>query len=81
MAFEYQLTGIAVQIYHTQCPVAGAESQLLPVRRECDRIELVLSGDAANESFLKLKGFDVEDLLNPVFEERVQNNTLIQPDF
>lgn len=43
--------------------------------------ELVLSADAANESFLKLKIFDADDMLNPLIEERVQNSTLIQPDF
>lgn len=45
------------------------------------RVELTLSAEAANESFLKLKIFDTEDKLNPLLEERIQNNTLIQPDF
>ena len=45
------------------------------------RTELVLSADAAKESFLKLKIFDGDDMLNPLIEERVQNSTLIQPDF
>jgi len=45
------------------------------------RIELTLSSDTPKNAFLKLKVFDVEDRLNPLIEERVQNNTLIQSDF
>ncbi len=45
------------------------------------RIELTLSSDTPKNAFLKLKVFDVEDKLNPLIEERVQNNTLIQSDF
>jgi hypothetical protein len=45
------------------------------------RIELTLGAEANNEQFLKLKVFDKEDMLNPLIEERVQNNTLIQTDF
>jgi uncharacterized protein (TIGR02687 family) len=45
------------------------------------RIELILSSDTPKNAFLKLKVFDVEDKLNPLIEERVQNNTLIQSDF
>lgn len=44
-------------------------------------VELILKADAANESFLKLKIFDKEDLLNPIIEERVQNSTIIPTDF
>lgn len=44
-------------------------------------VELILNGDAANESFLKLKIFDKEDTLNPIIEERVQNSTIIPTDF
>jgi hypothetical protein len=45
------------------------------------RIELTLASDIPKNAFLKLKVFDVEDRLNPLIEERVQNNTLIQSDF
>jgi len=45
------------------------------------RIELTLSDSGSNESFLKLKVFDIDDKLNALIEERIQNNTLIQPDF
>ena len=45
------------------------------------RAELILSSEAGTESFLKLKVFDIDDLLNPIIEETVQNNTLIQTDF
>lgn len=44
-------------------------------------VELVLSAEAGNESFLKLKIFDKEDMLNPIIEERVQNSTIIPTDF
>ncbi|MFD1315237.1 BREX-1 system phosphatase PglZ type A [Namhaeicola litoreus] len=45
------------------------------------RTELVLAAEAAGEPFLKLKIFDEEDMLNPLIEERIQNDTLIQQDF
>lgn len=45
------------------------------------RIELTLASDTPKNAFLKLKVFDVEDRLNPLIEERVQNNTLIKSDF
>jgi uncharacterized protein (TIGR02687 family) len=45
------------------------------------RVELTLSSDIPKDAFLKLKIFDVDDKLNPIIEERVQNNTLIQSDF
>ena len=45
------------------------------------RIELTLSSETPKNAFLKLKVFDVEDRLNPLIEERVLNNTLIQTDF
>jgi len=45
------------------------------------RIELTLANTASAETMLKLKIFDIEDTLNAILEERVQNNTLIQPDF
>lgn len=45
------------------------------------RVELTLITEYAKEAFLKLKIFDVEDKLNPLIEELVQNNTLIQTDF
>jgi uncharacterized protein (TIGR02687 family) len=45
------------------------------------RIELTLASDTPKSAFLKLKVFDVDDRLNPLIEERVQNNTLIQSDF
>jgi uncharacterized protein (TIGR02687 family) len=45
------------------------------------RVELTLASELASEPFLKLKIFDIDDMLNPLIEERIQNNTLIQPDF
>jgi uncharacterized protein (TIGR02687 family) len=44
-------------------------------------IELVILPEAATESVLKLKVFDVEDQLNPLIEELVTNNTSIARDF
>jgi len=45
------------------------------------RKDLILSPGASNESVLKLKIFDADDLLNPIIEELVQNSTLIETDF
>jgi uncharacterized protein (TIGR02687 family) len=44
-------------------------------------IELVLMAEFSNESIFKLKVFDTEDLLNPLIEELVTNNTLLGQDF
>ncbi|WP_233899780.1 BREX-1 system phosphatase PglZ type A [Tenacibaculum piscium] len=44
-------------------------------------IELVLIPAFSNESIFKLKIFDTEDLLNPLIEELVTNNTLLGQDF
>ena len=45
------------------------------------RVELTLSQEASNETILKLKIFSFDDKLNPLIEELVQNNTLIQSEF
>ena len=45
------------------------------------RVELTLAYELANERFLKLKIFDIDDMLNPLIEKGIQNNTLIQSDF
>lgn len=45
------------------------------------RLELTLSSSAVQENFLKLKVFDLDDRLNPLIEELVKNNTLIETDF
>ncbi len=45
------------------------------------RVELTMVSDVPKNVFLKLKVFDTDDRLNPIIEERVQNNTLIQSDF
>lgn len=45
------------------------------------RVELTLAHEAANENILKLKVFSYDDKLNPLIEEFVQNNTLIQSEF
>jgi hypothetical protein len=34
-----------------------------------------------SETILTLKIFDIEDYLNPIIEESVKNNTLIEKDF
>lgn len=77
---------LRVGLYHNNVLVSNEETVLLESTSEApsDRMyrnELVLSADAANESFLKLKIFDADDMLNPLLEERVQNSTLIQQDF
>jgi uncharacterized protein (TIGR02687 family) len=45
------------------------------------KVDLILNNSAVKESFLKLKGFDFEERLNPVFDIRVQNQTIIPTDF
>ena len=45
------------------------------------KFELVVNSTASKETFLKLKVYDVEERLNPLIELRVNNQTLIQPDF
>jgi plasmid rolling circle replication initiator protein Rep len=77
---------IKIAMFKDTEQVSNEESLLLNATSEAPsdrmyRTELILSGAAAKESFLKLKIFDAEDMLNPLIEERVQNSTLIQPDF
>jgi uncharacterized protein (TIGR02687 family) len=77
---------ISVGIYNNNQLVSNEEQFLLNFTSESPsermvRVELTLAADADNEQFLKLKVFDIEDMLNPLIEERVQNNTLIQTDF
>ena len=45
------------------------------------KAELTLASVASDSTWLKLKIFDAEDMLNPLIEERVQNNTIIPTDF
>lgn len=42
---------------------------------------LQVTSQGSKESILKLKAFDEEDLLNPLIEELVNNNTLLATDF
>lgn len=77
---------ISIGIYNNSQLVSNEEQCVLNFTSEAPsermlRIELTLAGEADNEQFLKLKVFDIEDMLNPLIEERVQNNTLIQTDF
>jgi len=44
-------------------------------------IELIVQAEFSNESVFKLKVFDIDDLLNPLIEELVINNTLLGQDF
>lgn len=44
-------------------------------------LEFTLTPEAANDSFVILKVFDVEDSLNHLEEVRITNGTLITPDF
>jgi hypothetical protein len=45
------------------------------------RIELSLLTGAFDQTLLKLKIFDVDDMLNPLIESQVENKNLIEPDF
>lgn len=44
-------------------------------------VELIVNAEFSNESVFKLKVFDIEDMLNPLIEELVINNTLLAQDF
>ena len=77
---------INIGLYNESGLVSNDEKLLLNFTSESPsermaRIELTLAADAVSETFLKLKIFDVDDMLNPLIEERIQNNTLIQTDF
>ena len=83
--YEKEIT-LAVGLYDDRSLVSNEEIKLMNFTSDSPsermlRLEFVLSSTFANVSFLKLKVFDTEDKLNPLIEERVQNNTLIQPDF
>lgn len=77
---------LSVGLYNNLTLVSNEEHITLNFTSEAPsermaRIELLLAAEASTESFLKLKIFDSEDKLNPLIEERIQNNTLIQTDF
>ena len=77
---------ISIGLYKESELVSNEEELVLNFTSESpserlSRIELTLSTAAGSESFLKLKIFDVNDKLNPLIEERVQNNTIIPTDF
>lgn len=84
--FEKELT-VAIGIYKDSSLVSNEEIILMngtsdaPSER-MHRIDLILLPDAGS-SILKLKVFDKEDTdkLNPLIEEIVKNNTLIESDF
>lgn len=82
---EKEIT-LSVGLYDDRTLVSNEEIKLMNFTSDSpsermQRIELVLASTGACASFLKLKVFDTEDKLNPLIEERVQNNTLIQADF
>lgn len=82
---EKEIT-LSIGLYDDLNLISNEEIQLMNYTSDSPsermiRVKLVLPTTGANASFLKLKIFDVEDKLNPLIEERVQNNTLIQPDF
>lgn len=77
---------LSIGLYDDLTLVSNEEIKLLNYTSDSPservlRIQLVLSANSFSTSFLKLKIFDVEDKLNPLIEEKVHNNTLIQPDF
>lgn len=45
------------------------------------KCELMLRIDTGKTSMLKLKIYDKEDMLNPIYMKDVINNTLIEPEF
>ncbi|MCL7762666.1 BREX-1 system phosphatase PglZ type A [Polaribacter sp. Z014] len=77
---------ISVALYKETKLVSNAVEIVLNSTSEApsDRltnIELVLMAEFSTESIFKLKVFDTEDLLNPLIEELVTNNTLLGQDF
>lgn len=77
---------LSIGLYNNLTLVSNEENIVLNLTSEAPsermlRVELLLASEAASEAFLKLKIFDSEDKLNPLIEERIQNNTLIQTDF
>ena len=83
--FEKERT-IKLGLYKDNALVSNEEKLLLNSTSESPsermtRVELTVSSESATESLLKLKILDVEDPLNPLIEERVQNNTIIPTDF
>ena len=77
---------ISVGLYNDATLVSNEEQIVLNFTSESPsermaRVELLLASEAASETFLKLKIFDIDDKLNPLIEERIQNITLIETDF
>ncbi len=77
---------LSIGLYNNLTLVSNEEQVTLNFTSEAPsermiRVELLLAAEAASETFLKLKIFDSDDKLNPLIEERIQNNTLIQTDF
>lgn len=77
---------LSIGLYNNLTLVSNEEQVALNFTSEAPsermiRVELLLAAEAASETFLKLKIFDSDDKLNPLIEERIQNNTLIQTDF
>lgn len=77
---------ICLGIYHHTGLVSNLETILLnsvsdaPSER-MHRIELNLLPKAFDQALLKLKVFDVDDMLNPLIESPIENKNLIEPDF
>jgi uncharacterized protein (TIGR02687 family) len=77
---------VTIGLYNEQELVSNLEKVELNFTSESPtermvRKEIILEAAAAGHSFLKLKIYDIDDKLNPLIEERVQNNTLIETDF
>jgi uncharacterized protein (TIGR02687 family) len=77
---------IIVALYDNNNLVSNVENMTMNFYSEnlserAKRITLTLLNNATNSSTLKLKVFDVDDLLNPLIEELVINDTLIETDF
>lgn len=82
---EKEMT-ISIGLYNDLKLVSNEEIKLLNFTSDSPsermlKIELVLAMESVNSSLLKLKIFDIDDKFNPIIEETVTNNTLIQADF
>lgn len=83
--FEKQRS-IRIGLYKESSLVSNEEILALKSTSESpsermSRVVLTLSNDASDFTLLKVKIFDIEDTLNPLIEEVVHNNTIIQNDF
>lgn len=73
------ISGNNIELVSNQVNLHLNATSELPSERSF-KCELILKGDAGKSSVLKLKIFDKDDRLNPIYMKDVLNNTLIEPE-